>query len=40
VGNLEGDSVDGLESAEIAVKIVDLEGGHGGGKSEIGKVES
>ena len=29
VGNLEGDAVDGLEIAEVAVEIVDLESGHG-----------
>ena len=38
VRDLEGDAVDGLELAEVAVEVVDDDGGHGrgGGKKEEG----
>ena len=32
VRDLEGDAVDGLQRAEVAVEVVDVEGGHGRGK--------
>jgi hypothetical protein len=33
--NLEGHAIDGLEIAEVAVEVVDFEGGHGGENAEI-----